>query len=171
MSFPEPQDFTVVVAAEDDDGNAVFIDTPVKPAVLHVPGAVEAAWYWAVDGGHQIQNFGGPAESVRTATVDGSTFGIVRFPARSAGKLDVGATGTEGAESGHGNDPGMHATDTIDYELILSGQIDLVLPGGATRTLKAGDMVVKSGAAHAWKNPYDEDCMYVSVTIGATRAT
>jgi quercetin dioxygenase-like cupin family protein len=44
--------------------------------------------------------------------------------------------------------------------------VDLVLPGGKKRTLVPGDLLVMAGVPHAWKNPYDEDCVYVVVTVG-----
>jgi quercetin dioxygenase-like cupin family protein len=64
----------------------------------------------------------------------------------------------------------MHQTDTMDYEVILSGKVDIELPGGQSRTLKAGSMLVIAGVPHAWKNPYDEDCVYALVLVGARRA-
>lgn len=46
----------------------------------------------------------------------------------------------------------MHATDSIDYEVVLSGKVDMELPGGKVRTLKPGDLLVMGGVPHAWKN-------------------
>ena len=48
--------------------------------------------------------------------------------------------------------------------------MDLELPGGKKRTLGPGDLLVMAGVPHAWKNPYDEDCVYIVVTIGYNQA-
>ena len=53
------------------------------------------------------------------------------------------------------SDPGMHATDTIDFEVVLEGTIVLELDDGAEVTLHAGDTVVQNGTRHRWKNPGD----------------
>ena len=45
----------------------------------------------------------------------------------------------------------MHRTDTIDYVVVIEGEIDLDMEGG-TVTLRAGDTMVQRGAFHAWIN-------------------
>ena len=51
------------------------------------------------------------------------------------------------------SDPGMHTTDTIDFEVVLEGTITLELDDGAEVTLRPGDTVVQNGTRHRWKNP------------------
>ena len=46
----------------------------------------------------------------------------------------------------------MHRTVTMDWAVILEGEIDLVLDGGETRRLRAGDSVVMRGTMHQWVN-------------------
>lgn len=99
-----------------------------------------------------------------TGGPNGSAFGILCLAANSADNLDVSKS-WEHAESGH-DDPAMHATDAIDYEIILSGKVDVELPGGKVRTLQPGDILVTGGVPHAWKNRYDEDCLYDAITVG-----
>ena len=48
--------------------------------------------------------------------------------------------------------PGMHTTDTVDFEVVLSGEVVLELDDGAEVTLKQGDTVVQNGTRHAWHN-------------------
>ena len=50
------------------------------------------------------------------------------------------------------NAPGMHTTDTIDFEYIISGEVWLELDDGVTVHLRAGDTVVQNGTRHAWRN-------------------
>ena len=58
----------------------------------------------------------------------------------------------------------MHATETIDYALIMSGQIDMMLDG-ETVTLKAGDVVVQQATNHAWINHGPDICRIAFVLI------
>lgn len=46
----------------------------------------------------------------------------------------------------------MHRTVSIDWAVILEGEVDLELDGGETRRLKAGDSVVMRGTMHRWAN-------------------
>jgi uncharacterized cupin superfamily protein len=49
------------------------------------------------------------------------------------------------------HDPVMHRTETLDYAVIISGEMELRLDGGQVETLKAGDVVIQRGTNHAWK--------------------
>lgn len=62
---------------------------------------------------------------------------------------------------------GMHRTDTIDYAILLEGEVTLILEGGEEKTLKAGDVVVQKGNIHAWHNRGEKDCLMACVMIGA----
>ncbi|KAJ5266527.1 hypothetical protein N7478_009335 [Penicillium angulare] len=46
----------------------------------------------------------------------------------------------------------MHRTVSLDYGVVLEGEIELVLDSGETRLLKRGDVAVQRGTNHAWKN-------------------
>jgi hypothetical protein len=50
-------------------------------------------------------------------------------------------------------DPGMHTTDTIDFEVVLDGTVELELDDGKFVTLQVGDTVVQNGTRHRWRNP------------------
>ncbi|HEX8055928.1 MAG TPA: cupin domain-containing protein [Novosphingobium sp.] len=60
----------------------------------------------------------------------------------------------------------MHATDTIDYLIILSGKVTLVLEEGEA-DLGPGDFVVDRGVVHGWRNPHDEPCVAAVVNLPA----
>jgi quercetin dioxygenase-like cupin family protein len=62
--------------------------------------------------------------------------------------------------------PLMHQTDTLDYIIILSGEIYLVLEEGET-LLEAGDIVVQRGTNHAWSNRSDDPCIQLAILIDA----
>jgi mannose-6-phosphate isomerase-like protein (cupin superfamily) len=165
MTFPDPQKFRLNVAAPNNSGEVDFLDVD-SPALRDRPGVIKGAFYWAVEGGHSKEAFGAPPTVFQLAGPNGSTFGVNSFPARSAGnKIDIKSFNSD-LEVGHDGDPAMHSSNTIDYEVIISGKVDLELPGGKVRTLEPGDLVVMAGVPHAWKNRYDEDCVYVVITIG-----
>ncbi|KAL3462041.1 hypothetical protein BJX64DRAFT_288783 [Aspergillus heterothallicus] len=47
----------------------------------------------------------------------------------------------------------MHRTVSLDYGVVLEGEVELILDSGATRLLKRGDIAVQRGTNHAWRNP------------------
>jgi quercetin dioxygenase-like cupin family protein len=67
------------------------------------------------------------------------------------------------------NHPGMHTTDTIDFEYIISGEVWLDLDDGATMQLRAGDTVVQNGTRHRWRNESVEPCRIVVFMVGTRR--
>jgi mannose-6-phosphate isomerase-like protein (cupin superfamily) len=66
--------------------------------------------------------------------------------------------------------PGMHTTDTVDFELILEGEVWLELDDGVEVHLKPGDTVVQNGTRHAWRNHGDAVCRILVVLVGAHHA-
>jgi mannose-6-phosphate isomerase-like protein (cupin superfamily) len=62
--------------------------------------------------------------------------------------------------------PGMHVTDTIDYVAVILGEITLVLEDGE-QEMRAGDVVVDRGVAHAWENRGVGPAVIVAVLIDA----
>jgi quercetin dioxygenase-like cupin family protein len=68
------------------------------------------------------------------------------------------------------DNPGMHTTDTVDFDVILSGEIYLELDDGAEVLLKAGDCVVQNGTRHAWRNRSSENCVIAVTLVGAARS-
>ncbi len=65
--------------------------------------------------------------------------------------------------------PGMHTTDTIDYGIVISGEIWLELDDGAEVHLKQGDCVIQNGTRHAWRARSPEPCVMAWILIGAER--
>jgi len=59
-----------------------------------------------------------------------------------------------------------HRTNTIDYEYIVSGRIDLMLDDGSAVTLEAGDVNIQLGGMHQWWNHYGEPCVFFCVMVG-----
>ena len=65
------------------------------------------------------------------------------------------------------NIPRVHRTDSIDYAVIMSGEIDMELETGSVTHLKAGDVVVQRGTVHNWINRGTEPCVIAFVLIAA----
>jgi hypothetical protein len=67
------------------------------------------------------------------------------------------------------NSPGMHTSDTIDFEYVIVGEVWLELDNGVQVHLRAGDTVVQNGTRHAWRNRGHEPCTIVVFMIGVNR--
>ncbi|MGE0873829.1 MAG: cupin domain-containing protein [Burkholderiales bacterium] len=68
-----------------------------------------------------------------------------------------------------GKHPGMHRTDTIDYAIILEGEIWAVMDEGET-LMRAGDVLVQRGTNHAWANRSTKTARIAFVLMDAKRA-
>ena len=126
-----------VVTGHDNNFVAkVLIDAPATNAKRPSPGTVSTL-IWSTDAtpgklpvGTQIVDDG--ARILGTAPPkNGSRFAVIDFPP--------------------GNHPHMHRTDTIDYVVVLEGEIDMDMDD-STVTLKQGDVMVQRGTNHAWAN-------------------
>ncbi|MFJ9588038.1 cupin domain-containing protein [Streptomyces acidicola] len=63
---------------------------------------------------------------------------------------------------------GMHTTPTVDYVLVLDGEVWLELDEGDLIHLTAGDVVVQNATRHGWRNKSDKPVTLAAVLIGAT---
>src|SRR5262249_55186200 len=64
----------------------------------------------------------------------------------------------------------LHRTDTVDYIVMLAGELTMAMAGGEKVVLHAGDCVVQGGAVHAWINTSDPPARFCAVLVGADRA-
>lgn len=65
----------------------------------------------------------------------------------------------------------MHRTNSLDYGIVLSGRVELILDDGSTTLIKEGDIVVQRGTIHAWRNPGPGPNRMAFVLIAAKPAT
>jgi quercetin dioxygenase-like cupin family protein len=63
--------------------------------------------------------------------------------------------------------PGMHKTATVDYAIVLSGEIYAVMDEGET-LLRAGDTLVQRGTNHAWSNRSETPCLVAFILVSAS---
>ena len=61
-------------------------------------------------------------------------------------------------------DPVWHTTETIDYNILLSGELVLMVDAGEV-TLYPGDVVIQRNTAHAWRNPTSTPVHWVAVLV------
>jgi len=170
-----------VVTGHDREGNAVFVSDGQPPRSITfdtLPG-LEFIELWATEetpsipAGHADPTLG---MSSFVPGPQGSRFRIVRFPSGlEVGKMaeafrrEYAAKIPGLAETHESDEPGMHTTDTIDYGLVLSGEIDLELDDGRQVHLKSGDGVIQNGTRHGWRNRSAEACLVAFIMIGARR--
>jgi quercetin dioxygenase-like cupin family protein len=95
--------------------------------------------------GENVEDLG--ARVIGTAPpANGSRFAVIDFPP--------------------GNEPRMHRTETIDYVIVLEGEIDMDMDDSTVK-LKAGDVMVQRGTNHAWANRSDKRARVAFVLIDA----
>jgi len=68
------------------------------------------------------------------------------------------------------DEPGMHRTATLDYDMVLDGTLGLQLDDGVEVTLGPGDVVVQNGTRHRWVNRGSGIARVAVVTVGARNA-
>ncbi len=106
----------------------------------------------------------------------GSVFRVIEYPpdarrlpaiaAQAEGDLKASGMAEARGKKGGGRHPGFHKTDTIDYVMVLSGEIWAMMDEGET-LLRAGDTLVQRGTNHAWSNRSDESAFLAFVLIDA----
>ena len=67
------------------------------------------------------------------------------------------------------DNPGMHTTDTVDYGIVLDGEVWLELDDGKQIHLQQHDVVVQNGTRHAWRNKGTKPVKIAFVLICANR--
>jgi quercetin dioxygenase-like cupin family protein len=137
-----------VVTGHDKDGKAVVaIDEVSRDVVSFRPGATVAN-IWS-SAGFPVDNTGAAdaAKEITATTRDGGTvFRVIEFAPGVA--------------------PRNHRTNSIDYAVVLSGEIDMEMDGTIV-TLRAGDVLVQRGTIHDWINRSDRPCVIAFVLIDA----
>ena len=143
----------------------------------HVPG-MSATMIWATAPG-QPADAADPTQGLASQlpAPGGTCFVIVRFPPDAVlGGVDPVAVAVEHqlaspglAERFEPGNPGMHATDSVDYVLVLDGTIWLDLDDGKPIRLGPGDTVVQNATRHAWRNLGDVPATLAVVHVGVTR--
>ena len=80
--------------------------------------------------------------------------------------FDPGATKFVTVRFPPGTKPAMHTTNTLDYGILLEGQVTLVLEAGEV-VLRKGDLIIDRGVAHGWRNDGPEDALILWTIVDA----
>jgi|SRR5581483_2251372 len=170
-----------VVTGQDASGKSVFeSDEQVDPITLALLPGYEFHRLWGADVMPQLPTDGSPpAAHAYFPPPGGFRFGIFTVPPAGTdvpADLDIAAALAEMDEKLPGmaahmepDNPGMHTTDTVDFEVVLSGEIVCELDDGAEVTLHAGDTFVQNGTRHRWRNPGTEPAVLFVALLGAER--
>ena len=162
----------VVTAINKDNKSVALFDSKVP---LKLGGGGEGfATLWVTQKAPADFSFDGDRAGQRTSFSPhngGSYLLVVEFPPVGPGvdKLDVNTmmkvVGPDVPKRGvPPTNPLMHRTRSVDYGIILSGEIDMMLDTGTVH-LKAGDVVVQQATNHAWLNHGKEPCRIAFVLI------
>jgi hypothetical protein len=166
----------LVVTGHNGDGKAVFVqDANVDP--IDMPGAGYLYPFWSAN---EPAVYPGPGLNPKAPEffppVDGVRFfTMVLTPQGGAAQVKSDASNNSGlgsdlAAAMEEDDPGMHATDSTDFALVISGEVGLELDDAKEVTLTSGDTVVQNGTRHRWRLIGDEPATIVFVVIGAHRS-
>ena len=170
-----------VVTGHTAGGKAtVASDTEVEAITLALLPGAEFHRLWGADEPPTFPDDGAPRPAPNYfPPVGGFRFAMFSLAPDSVTRLkelDMGLALAEFAEKLPGmaehleiDHPGMHTTDTIDFEFVVSGEVWLELDDGKEVHLRAGDTVVQNGTRHAWLNKGTEPCRLVVCLIGAHR--
>ncbi len=174
-----------IVAGHDRTGKSVFVSDSAAPRTTefkHVPGFVTSLLWVTAPGALVPAAEGDPAVSARswTPAAGGTNLMFITFPPDAvmlSPSFDPAAAGAEYmkvlpglAEKFEMENPGVHTTDSIDYGVLIEGEIHLELDDGATKKLAPRDVVIQTGTRHAWRNRSDKPATMLFVLVGAKRS-
>jgi mannose-6-phosphate isomerase-like protein (cupin superfamily) len=171
-----------VVTGQTADGRSVFVsDEEVEPTTVELLPGAEFHRLWGSDATVQLPTDGAaPTAPGYFPPASGFRFAMFTLAPNSATRpedLDLGAALAELhaklpglVEAMEPDNPGMHTTDTVDFDFVLSGEVWLELDDGAEVHLRAGDCVIQGGTRHAWRNKTSDPCVIAVAIVGAQRA-
>jgi quercetin dioxygenase-like cupin family protein len=137
-----------VVTGHDEKGHAVVkIDEVSKNVISSRPGA-SASVIWTTES-FPVDNTGNGDQALRnvgTTLKNGTVFRVIEFAPGVA--------------------PRNHRTDSIDYAVVISGEIDMEIEDSVVH-LNAGDVLVQRGTIHNWVNRGTKPCVIAFVLIDA----
>ena len=172
-----PRPFRRVVTGHDTQGRSIFVADGPAPAVFdRGPGATSVTEFWetgatpASNAGNADPTQGAPQRL--PPPKHGSKFRVVEYPPDSKRVRALHGTSHDSKTEGYVRDlknarhPGFHKTDTIDYAIVLSGEIYALMDEGEV-LLKTGDVLIQRGTSHAWSNRTEDPCCIAFVLIDA----
>jgi quercetin dioxygenase-like cupin family protein len=167
-----------VLTGHDADGRSTFIADAQAPNYKEMPGfpGLFLTDLWETDAA-PARNDGDEDAASRPIRLEppksGTILRIVEFPPDSAwrGSTTDSAPGFEAIGASHAldkksSDPMMHRTSTVDYIIVLKGEIHAVMETDE-KLLRAGDVLVQRGTNHSWSVRGNEPCIVAAVLVSA----
>ncbi|MCJ1392595.1 hypothetical protein MMC18_005465 [Xylographa bjoerkii] len=116
-----------------------------------------------------IPSFTQDADLHANAALDLATVPLVIPNGTACRVVDIGPLSVSvDKETGKEATPLMHRTQSLDYGIVVSGEVELILDSGETRTMRQGDVAVQRGTMHAWRNKSETEwCRMVFVLIAS----
>jgi mannose-6-phosphate isomerase-like protein (cupin superfamily) len=162
-----------VVTGHDDSGTAIIaMDGEAQNIRVRKANGLTSTLLWVEDEtpSDNSGNIDKADRDIGVAPPDGgSVFRIVEFTpdndsvSNEEMKKELGLDPDSGGPVRH---PGMHRTRSVDYGIVLSGEIDMLVDEDEVH-LTAGDVVVQRGTNHAWANRGTEPCRIAFILIDA----
>ncbi|HXL20939.1 MAG TPA: cupin domain-containing protein [Candidatus Dormibacteraeota bacterium] len=174
-------DIYCVVTGQNESGKSVVMrDTRIAPVSLALLPGYEFHRLWGSDSVPELPSDGTPpAHPGYFPAKNGFRFGFFTIPPDTRTRVDRIDTASaleeirqklpgmiDVLERDH---PGMHTTDTVDFDVVVFGEVVLELDDGAEVLLKAGDCVIQNGTRHAWHNRSADNCVIAVTLLGAQR--
>ncbi|MCA3071997.1 MAG: cupin domain-containing protein [Rhodocyclaceae bacterium] len=168
-----------IVTGHDAKGVAVVVEDRDAPNVrtVELRGGLTMSELWVSDRSPMAIDAPDATASVKTLQppAGGNVFRVVRFPPEKTfihnltgekARAAFGAVGSAEASQHSENvrHPLMHKTKTVDYGLVLEGEIWLVLDDSEV-LCRQGDVIIQRGTNHAWSNRSDNDCAVAFILI------
>ena len=175
-----PKPVRRIIAAHNENGESYIQEDGIAPNVTNIAGIEGYPWaeLWVVDQ-TPASNAGNGDAADRPIKLqppeNGNVFRIVdippdtvRFGAAVDQAPDTSAVaGSDAYAAGAGSrHPGFHKTRTVDYALVLEGEVVAMMDVGET-SMGPGDVLIQRGTNHAWSNRTDKPCRIAFVLIDA----
>ncbi len=174
--------FRRIVTGHDADGRAVIVEDRPPPRVARIGGDFGPLF-------HEVWNTRETPARIDRASGEPPEEGITLAPPKNGTRIrvldvppedprisalspeearahfaEVGAGDAASHTGGTSRHPFMHRTETIDYAIVLEGEITLILDEDET-VVRAGDIVIQRGTNHGWANRSTRPCRIVFVLI------
>jgi len=159
-----------VVTGHRDGKGVVLYDGPAPNRKVRQASGVVSTLLWVTDESPADISAGADRAEREVGVPPprhGSIFRVVEFPpgrremSREAVLKEMGLSHQSGSPH-----PGMHKTRSVDYAVVMEGEIDMVLDDSEVH-LAAGDVLVQQGTNHAWVNRGSGPCRIAFVLIDA----
>lgn len=172
-----PVQFRRIVTGHDDQGRSIVVDAGPPSKILQIGGGVTffEVWNTAASPAPVMGEFEEPvpADIVLSPPKNGTRLRVIDFPPVTRDPTPEEARAAFGAFGGaHSLDAGgagkrhpmMHRTETVDYGIVLAGEITMLMDEGEV-VAHAGDIVIQRGTNHAWVNRSGAPCRIAFILI------